>query len=161
MVTETDRLWQACEKYLAAEALELDDLEVAGNGPRVVRVTVDAEESIGVDRLARVSRALSRMLDEEDPFEGAYTLEVTSPGLERRLRRPRHFEKSLGADVKVKSKVEIDGARSHRGVLVSVGEEGFVVTVDGSERHIDFEQVQSARTLFEWKKAPKPGKKSG
>ena len=161
MATETERLWQVCEDYLAAESIELDDLEIVGSGSRMVRITLDAEGGVGLDRLARVSRALSRMLDEEDPLEGSYTLEVTSPGLERRLRRPRHYEKSLGADVKVKSNVEIDGARSHRGVLVSVDEEGFVVKVDESSRRIDFEQVQSARTLFEWKRTPKPGQKPG
>ena len=161
MATQTEMLWEACEKYLAAEDLELDDLEIAGKGPAVVRVTIDADGGVGVDRLARVSRVLSRMLDETDPFEGAYTLEVTSPGLERKLRRPRHYHKSLGSDVKVKSKVEIDGARAHRGILESVDEEGFVVTVDNTARRIDFEQVQLARTVFEWKKTPKPGKKSG
>ena len=161
MTSGTEQLWKVCEDYLAAEDLELDDLEVAGTGNPIVRVTVDAEGGVGVDRLARVSRALSRLLDEEDPFEGSYTLEVSSPGLERPLRRPRHFEKSLGSDVKVKSKVEIDGARNHRGVLESVDGAGFILTVDGSPRRIDFEQVQSARTVFEWKKAPKPGQKSG
>lgn len=161
MATRTEMLWEACEKYLAAEGLELDDLEIAGSGPRVVRVTIDASGGVGVDRLARVSRALSRMLDESDPFEGSYTLEVTSPGLERRLRRPRHYEKSLGSDIKVKSKVEIGGTRSHRGILLSVDEEGFVVTIDDAPRRIDFEQVQSARTVFEWAKASKPGKRSG
>ena len=133
--------------------------QTGGSGPRVIRVTVDSEEGVGVDRLARISRALSRMLDESDPFAGPYTLEVSSPGLERRLRRRRHYEKSLGSEVKVKSNVEIDGARRHRGVLESVDDEGFVMTVDTELRRIDFEQVQSARTVFEWKKAPPPGKK--
>ena len=153
----TEQLWRTCEDYLAAEDLELDDLEVAGSGTRVVRVTVDAEGGVGVDRLARVSRALSRLLDEQDPFEGSYTLEVSSPGLERALRRPRHYEKSVGSDVKVKSKAEIDGARNHRGTLQSADEDGFVLQVDGADRRFGYEQVQSARTVFEWKKAPKPG----
>lgn len=161
MATEIDRFWHSCEEYLAAEKLELDDLEIVGSGRKIVRITIDAEEGVGVDRLARVSRALSRMLDESDPIEDAYTLEVSSPGLERKLRRPRHYEKSLGSDIKVKSNVEIDGLRSHRGVLESMDEEGFVMTVDDGSRRIDFEQVQSARTVFEWKRTPKPGQKSG
>ena len=161
MATETERLWKACEDYLAAEELELDDLEIVGSGRKVVRITIDSNGGVGVDLLARVSRALSRMLDDSDPIEGAYTLEVSSPGLERKLRRPRHYEKSLGSDVKVKSNVEIDGSRSHRGVLESMDEKGFVMTVDDATRRIDFEQVQSARTVFEWKRTPKPGQKSG
>jgi ribosome maturation factor RimP len=161
MASDAERLWSTCEEYLAAEELELDDLEVIGSGRRTIRITVDAEGGVGVDRLARVSRAMSRFLDEANPIDGAYTLEVTSPGLERRLRRKVHYDKSLGSDVKVKTKVEIDGARSHRGVLESVDETGVVVSIDGEARRIDFEQVQSARTLFEWKRTPKPGSKSG
>lgn len=161
MASETERLWAMFEDYLGAEELELDDLEVVGSGRKAIRVTIDAEDGVGVDRLARVSRALSRMLDDADPIDGSYTLEVSSPGLERKLRRPRHFEKSLSSDVKVKTNVELDGARSHRGVLESVDETGFVVMVDGEPRRIDFEHVESARTVFEWKRTPKPGKKSG
>ena len=154
----TDQLWTTIEDYLGAEDIELDDLEVAGN--KVV-VTIDADDGVEMDRLARISRALSRILDDADPIEGSYTLEVSSPGLERKLRRPRHYEKSLGSDLKVKSTTEIDGAKNHRGVLESVSEDGFVMNVDGSSREIGFEQVQSARTVFEWKRTPRPGKKSG
>ena len=79
----TDRLWADVESYVAAERIELDDLEVLGEGPaKIVRVTVDGE-GLGVDRIADLSRGLSRIFDEIDPFDGAYTLEVSSPGLER------------------------------------------------------------------------------
>ena len=155
-----DRLWAVVEPYLAAEGIELDDLEIVGKKPGVVvRVTLDSAEPLGVDRLADVSRRLSRLLDQEDPISSSYTLEVSSPGLERKLRRPRHYEKSVGRDIKVKSKVSIGGENNHRGVLVEANDDGFVVDVDGSERQIAYGDVVTARTVFVWEKASKPGKR--
>ena len=155
------RLWKLCEDYLVGQGLELDDLEVTGKGPRLVRITVDCEGGVDVQRLAEASQAISRRLDEVDPFEGPYSLEVTSPGLERNLRRPLHFRKSIGRDVTVKTSSEVEGFRHHQGVLESVGSEHFVVRVGGTARRIAYRQVRSARTRFEWKKRPKSGKKSG
>jgi len=78
-----ERLWAVIEPYVAAEGIELDDLEIVGKTPGVVvRVTLDADEAVGVDKLAEIARRLSRVLDEEDPVAGSYTLEVSSPGLE-------------------------------------------------------------------------------
>ena len=155
------RLWKLCEEYLAGQGLELDDLEVAGQGPRLVRITVDRQGGVDVQQLADASHALSRRLDEVDPFEGPYSLEVTSPGLERKLRRPLHYRKSIGRDITVKTRSEVEGFRHHQGILESVGSEHFVVRVGGRARRIAFRQVRSARTRFEWKKRPKSGKKSG
>ena len=160
-VSTDGQLWKLCEDYLASEGLELDDLEVAGHGPRVLRITIDNDGGVDVEQLAGASRALSRLLDEMDPFDGPYSLEVTSPGLERSLRRPLHFEKSIGRDVTVKTSVEVAGFLHHRGVLETVGPDEFVVRVDGAPRRIAFGQVRSARTRFEWKKQPKSARKPG
>ncbi len=160
MTGKVERLWAVVEPYVAAEGIELDDMDIVGKAPGVVvRVTLDAEGGVGVDRLAEISRRLSRLLDEEDPIDGSYTLEVSSPGLERKLRRPRHFEKSVGREVKVKSRSQIEGDHSHRGVLESANDEAFVVDVDGSRREIAYGDVVSARTVFAWEKAAKPGKR--
>ena len=160
MTGAADRLWAVVEPYLSAEGVELDDLEIVGKAPGVVvRVTLDAPDPLGVDQLADLSRRLSRLLDDEDPISSSYTLEVSSPGLERKLRRPRHYEKSVGRDVRIKSKSPVDGDHSHRGVLVEAAEEDFVVEVDGSGRRIAYREVVSARTIFEWEKASKPGKR--
>jgi len=155
-----ERLWRVVEPYVAAEGIELDDIEVLGNGGSgIVRITVDADEPVEVGRIAELSRGISRLLDDDEPFAGSYTMEVSSPGLERKLRRPRHYEKSLGAEVKVKTRPEIDGERLHRGTLVGAEEEGFVIEVDGSKRQIEYDDVTSARTVFVWEKQPKPGKR--
>ena len=155
------QLWELCEDYLVSHGFELDDLEVAGQGARLIRVTVDCEGGVNVQQLAEVSHALSVRLDEIDPFEGSYSLEVTSPGLERNLRRPLHFRKSIGRDVTVRTSSEVEGSRRHRGILESADDEHFVVRVGGRARHIAYRQVRGARTRFEWKKRPKSGKKSG
>ncbi len=158
MTTREDRLWQAIERYVGAEGVELDDLEIRGEGPgTIVRVTVDGDDPVDVDHVARLSRGLSRLLDEEDPIASSYTLEVGSPGLERPLRRPRHYAKSIDREVKVKTHGAVDGARNHRGFLRTVDDAGFVIEVDGAEREIAFEDVVSARTVFVWEKTAKPG----
>lgn len=159
-MADADRLWSLCEEYLDGVGLELDDLEVAGKGPRLVRVTVDGgpgRRVVDVDRLSGASQALSRLLDEQDLFADSYTLEVTSPGLERNLRRPRHYEKSVGSDVKISTTCEVEGQTRHRGVLQTVEGDGFVMRVGSQTRRIAFADVAAARTVFEWKKPAKPG----
>lgn len=80
-MTQVTDLWGLVEPYLAAERLELDDLELSGRGRgRVVRIIVDGED-VGVDRLAELSRGLSRLLDDEPGLQDSYRLEVSSPGL--------------------------------------------------------------------------------
>ena len=155
-----ERLWQLFDDFLAAEGVELDDLEMSGQGKgRLLRVVVDAPGGIGVDRIAELSRALARILDDEDPLEGSYRLEVTSPGLERKLRRPGQYRKSVGREVKVKTAVPVSGATVHEGLLDGVDEDGIVVQLNGGPRRISFDDVASARTVFTWEKPPKPGKR--
>jgi ribosome maturation factor RimP len=154
-----ERLWDRIDPYVAAEGVELDDIEVLGGG-QVVRVVVDASPSPSVDTIAELSRGISRLLDDDDPFPGSYTLEVSSPGLERKLTRPRHFEKSIGRDVKVKTHGPVDGATSHRGVLAAADEDGFTIEIDDEARTFAYRDVASARTIFVWNTGGRPGKKN-
>lgn len=161
MMETADRLRDSLERYVSAEGVELDDFELVGQGPRrVVRVTVDADGGIDLDRIASLSRGLERVLD-DGLVDGPYTLEVSSPGLERKLRQPAHYRKSVGREVQIKTTEPIDDATSHRGVLSGVGEESFVVSVDGVDRTVPFDAVAKARTVYRWEKAPKPGKQPG
>jgi ribosome maturation factor RimP len=154
------RLWDLLEPWLETEGVELDDLELAGLGAgRLLRVTVDAPGGIDLDRIADLSRGLSRLLEQTDLLGVAYTLEVSSPGLERPLRRPAQYRKAVGREVVVKTRFEIAGARNHRGILAAVGEGDVLLEVDGSEVTIPFDHVTQARTVFRWEKAPKPGKR--
>lgn len=154
-------LWELISGYLKPEGLELDDLEMVGQSRgSVLRVTVDKDGGIGVDRLAETSRGLSRLLDDDARLQQSYTLEVTSPGLERKLRRPRHYEKSIGREVIVKTHQEIEGARAHRGTLQSASDESCMLDVDGARREIPMKLIASARTVFRWEPAAKPGAKA-
>jgi ribosome maturation factor RimP len=154
-----EQLWDRIDPYVAAEGVELDDVEVLGGG-QIVRVTLDAEDSLDVDVIAEISRGISRLIDADDPIKGAYTLEVSSPGLERKLTRQRHYAKSIGREVSVKTHPEIDGTKNHRGILAAAGDSSFTVTVDGTDRLIPYADVASARTVFVWEKGAKPGTNS-
>ena len=155
-LTQIADIWSVIEPYLAAERLELDDLELAGRGRgRVLRVTVDGED-VTVDRLAELSRGLSRLLDEEPALQHAYQLEVSSPGLERKLRRPPHFHKSLGREVVVKTSAA-DTKTTYRGTLTEAGDDTFTVDAEQGVARVPYDDVISAKTVFRWEKAPKPG----
>ena len=157
MTDLAERIWGLVEPYLAAEGMELDDVEILGGG-RLLRVVVEGEKPLAVDRIAAISQGLGRLIEEDDPFPGAYTLEVTSPGLERKLRRPAHFEKAIGSEVAVKTYVPINDDKHHKGRLIAADDVGIVVAVDGSERRISYENVAKARTVFVWEKGQKRGK---
>lgn len=114
---------------------------------------------ITLDMLALATRLISRELDHADPIPGRYTLEVSSPGLERTLRTPAHFARSVGSEVAVRLRDVANDERRVHGVLSAADADGFTVTrPDGSERHVPYEQVDRARTVFQWGPAPKPGK---
>ncbi len=157
MADATQQLWDVVEPYVSIEGVELDDIEVLGGG-KIVRVVIDSEQSLGVDRIADLSRGISRLIDEDDPLTGSYTLEVTSPGLERKLRRPEHFHKALDSEIAVKTHITIDDEKNHRGRLVAADQTGFVVDVDGTERRIEYQTVASARTIFVWERGAQPSK---
>ncbi len=154
--TQVADLWEIVGPYLAAERLELDDLELSGYGRgRVLRVIVDGD-GVDIGRLADLSRGLSRLLDNETDLEGSYQLEVSSPGLERKLRRPAQFAKSRGREVVVKVK-EGEAKRTVRGQLADAGESSFTVDADEGRIVVDYGDVISARTVYRWEKTPKPG----
>jgi len=156
------RLWDLLVPYLAAEGIELDDLEVrGGGGARLVRVNLDVPGGMDVEAIARASQGLSRLLDQADALPGAYTLEVGSPGLERELRRPAHFAKAVGREVVLTTRDPQAGSRRHRGVLDEVTDETVTLRLAEGTRCIPFGQVAQARTVFRWEKAPKPGHKRG
>lgn len=155
----SDDLSRLIGPWLEAEGLELDDLELVGSGRgHTLRVLVDAEGGIDLDHLADVSEGISRLLDAGSDLEGPYRLEVSSPGLERKLRRPRHFQKSVGREVVVKALV--GGERSTvRGSLAEADDDGFRVDTGSETVHFSYSEVTSARTVFRWQAGPKPGKR--
>jgi len=149
-VDVTDRLVDALSPVLQASGLELVDVVVAG---AQVQVTVDRPGGVDLDTLAEANIALSRALDVLDPFPGSYTLEVSSPGLERRLRTPAHFARAVGETVTVRTRGEDQPARRLRGLLSRADDRSVTLEgpeVPGGSVELAYEQIDRARTVFEW-----------
>jgi len=147
--------------------LELYDLEFRGG---TLRVTIDrpagVEEGLDLEAIALASRLIGRELDHDDPMAGHYTLEVSSPGLERSLRTPAHFRRAIGKTVALRLRdiVSPEGERSERrlqGVLVAADETAATIRLDDAaktERVVPYDKIDRAKTVFVWGPAPKPGK---
>ena len=153
-----DRLRPLVEPLCAALDLEIYDLDMQGGVFRVAVEKPSAAEQGGVDLgdIAELTRAISRALDEADPIGGRYTLEVTSPGLERPLRTPDHFRRAVGSPVKVKLVPGVELGRRIDGVVVSADDDGLVLrTTAGTEARVAYDLIEKARTVFEWGPTPK------
>jgi ribosome maturation factor RimP len=135
-----------------AVGLSLWDVDLRKEAGRLIlRVTVDREGGVDLETIAETSERVSRRLDLEGFSEGRpYSLEVSSPGLERPLREPRHFERSVGWKVRVKTGTPVQGRMVHEGALVSADAEAIVIASAGGELRVPYGDVASARTVFEW-----------
>jgi ribosome maturation factor RimP len=135
---------------------ELVDVDYA-NG--VMKVVIDQPGGLLSQTLVEVTKAVSRMIDAEDPIPGRFTLEVTSPGVERPLKKPEHFSRSIGDDVSIKTMPDVDGARRFDGTLIASDEFGITLKTAEGERTLRYGEIRSARTVFAWGPSPKPGGK--
>jgi ribosome maturation factor RimP len=148
------------QPVLAAADLELVDVELRSG---VLLVTVDRDGGVDLEALTDANRAVSSVLDELDPIPGRYTLEVSSPGVERNLRTPAHFAKAVGETVSVKTRPQVPGDRRLRGVLAAADEQGLRLTVDGGPEEgvsLSYSDIDKARTVFLWGPA-RGGNRSG
>jgi len=146
-----------------AEALGLSiyDIDYSGGTLRVVLDTPPGQPAgVSLDDLSLVTRQLGRELDHSDPVPGRYTLEVTSPGLERTLRRPEHYAREIGKTVNIRLHAPVNGSRRLLGQLVEATPS--VITVRDADTLVDTEvalvDIERARTVFVWGAAEKPGK---
>lgn len=127
---------------------ELADLEVkTGGRDSVLRIFIDAEKGIDIEDCELVSRQVSAILDVEDPLPGHYTLEVSSPGLDRTLTKPAHFQRFVGEEVRVKLRFPLNGRRNFRGVLKTAEKDNIVVEVDGKAHDLPLTTIESARLV--------------
>jgi ribosome maturation factor RimP len=146
-----DALLRLLEPPVEAMGYELVELEFAqAGGSAVLRLFIDraageAQQGVTVEDCARVSHAVSEVMDSEDPIKGHYSLEVSSPGFDRVLRKKQHFERFVGERVFVELKLPQDGRRRFAGVLQAVASEEIAVEVDGREYRLPLERIQKAR----------------
>ena len=124
---------------------------VKEGGRRILRITIDSEEGIYIEDCEKMHRALDPILDEADPIEEAYYLEVSSPGIERELRTDMHIDACEGWDVEVKLYAPIDGSKVFRGKLLPLAENGDVrIATAGGERVFPRASVAKIQTYFEF-----------
>ena len=150
--------------------LDLYDLEFRGG---TLRVTIDTptgtvsesgQGGVNLEMIALATRLISRELDHHDPVPGHYTLEVTSPGLERNLRVPAHFQRELGKSVALRLRdIGIGGERRVQGILIAADQQSATVRLDASleDRVVPYDHIDRAKTVFLWGPQPKPGKAAG
>ena len=157
-----DRVYALLSPVVATVGVELLDVEWTGS---TLRVVLDHEDGVTTDSLSKVNRLISPILDQHDPVPGRYTLEVSSPGVERPLRRQEHYRRAVGEKIVVKSIPGIDPRRV-KGLLMAVDVTALtieVVEIDGVDlagsetMRIELADVASARTVFDWGPGPKPG----
>jgi ribosome maturation factor RimP len=163
METDTDlpviaRVRQLVAPIAADLSLDLYDIEQRGG---TLRITLDtpagAPTGISLDVLALASRLMSKELDQHDPIPSRYTLEVTSPGVERALRVPAHFQREVGREVSIRlANVDADQRRV-QGVIVEADEDAVTIGLGNGERRIAYADIDRAKTIFEWSGQPKPG----
>ena len=154
-----DRVNDLVDPLCARVGVEMVDLEFAGG---VLRITVDQPGGVGTEALTALTGEVSRVLDHTDPIPGTFTLEVTSPGIERPLKRPDHFGRVVGSRITLKTCPGTEGDRRLEGILEAADDSGLVVrTDDGSHRAVAYEEVQTARTVFAWEQLPKSVRQGG
>lgn len=150
-----DRIQAVIAPVIEDLDLELVDLVYAGGR---LRVTIDHPQGLDTELLTRATRLVSHELDLNDPIGGKYTLEVSSPGIERQLRTPAHFKRSVGEQVSLKLVPTSDGVRRIQGELSAADEVSITVTGADQTHVVPYEQIAKANTVFDWTPAPKPGK---
>ena len=117
---------------------------VKEGGRKVLRITIDSEEGITIDDCEKMHRALDPLLDEADPIEEAYYLEVSSPGIERELKCEMHIDACEGWDVEVKLYAPLDGAKTFKGKLLPLGEGG-EVRIESLGKILEFPRASVAK----------------
>jgi ribosome maturation factor RimP len=141
-----DRLIALIEPLLASLGYELVELEYgAGRSQGTLRIFIDKPEGIRVEDCEQVSREVSALLDVEDPIPSAYSLEVSSPGEDRVLRKREHFDRFVGSRVFIELKAPRDGRRRYTGDLLSVTDEGVVLDVDRQKVELRFAEIGKAK----------------
>jgi len=140
-------LEEQIEKIVEANGARLYDIEtVTEFDDTIYRVSITKEGGISLDQCAQISNELSPFLDVNPPMHGQYRLEVSSPGIERKLTKPKHFQQSVGDKVKVK----VLGGDKLKGVLKSADDEGIVVETKEGEQTFKYGELGTVKTYFEF-----------
>jgi len=125
-----------------------DIVNIKENDTSIYRIFITAKDGINLDKCAEVSRLISPLLDVHEPLGGKYNLEVSSPGIERKLKRPAHFEASIGENVRIKDydkNITI-------GKLKSADDNQIVITTENGDETIAYDDMSTSSTFYDWGK---------
>ncbi|MBI5574771.1 MAG: ribosome maturation factor RimP [Deltaproteobacteria bacterium] len=145
MKTDIEKIEALVAEVAGEELVEVFDLNVMREGPRtVIRVFLDREGGIRMGDCESFSRKMSAVLDVNDPMPGPYVLEVSSPGLDRKLVKPAHFAAAEGKRLRVALTEPIEGSRNYTGTLVRANEDGFELEREGKTFLFPYTAVRKA-----------------
>jgi len=144
MANTAEKVFELIRTTVEAEGVSLWDVRFLKEGASwYLRVFIDKDEGVSIDDCTNVSHAIDPIIDEADPIDVPYYLEVCSPGIERELTRPQHFERMLGERVKIRLYKAVDGKKEFIGVLKSAGEK-IVIESEGSDFEFGFKDISKA-----------------
>ncbi len=146
-------MWELAAPVAEDEGMEILEIELrheGRRGGRVLRLYLDKEGGPSLDDLTRVSRQLSDLLDVHEAVGGPYTLEVSSPGINRLLKKPEHFVRFTGRRIRVRTRELLGGRRSFLGLLKEVRGEEIVIFQEGMEFHIPFAAIERSNYEHDW-----------
>ncbi|MFI2813150.1 MULTISPECIES: ribosome maturation factor RimP [Microbulbifer] len=137
MATKREQLEELLGPVVASLGCELWGIEYQTHGRNaLLRIYIDSEDGIAVEDCEKVSRQASAVLDVEDPISGKYTLEVSSPGMDRPLYRLDQYERFVGHQIEVRLRMPLEGQRKWRGLLAGVEGEEVVLRIDGENEYL-------------------------
>jgi ribosome maturation factor RimP len=147
----TSRIEEIAQRVATSEGIEVVEVEVKGGGKnQFVRISIDKPEGVSHADCELISQQVGTILDVEDVVPGHYTLEVSSPGLERKLLKPRDFERFQGKKAKVTLRAPVENQRHWEGTLAGFADGVVSLEAAGREIRFPFEQVEKANLKFEW-----------
>lgn len=145
MANSAERVYELIKDAVEAEGVRLWDVRFLKEGASwYLRVFIDKPEGISIDDCTNVSHAIDPIIDEADPIDLSYYLEVCSPGIERELTRSRHYEESLGKQVRLKLYRAYDGKKEITGTLEDVTEENVTLVTEGNALTVERKNISKA-----------------
>ncbi len=151
MAQASEKLVAMIEPAVTALGFELVGVEHMSQGRHsLLRIYIDHENGVNVDDCGHVSHQVSAVLDVEDPIRGEYTLEVSSPGLERPLFTLEHYARFVDSLVEIRMHAPVAGRRKYKGRIQGVEGDEVVIDMDGEEHRLAFDNIDKAHLIHEW-----------
>ncbi len=150
LTKKENRLLEALQASAEGRGVEIVTVEVIGSSKSpVVRVYIDTPDGVSFKELTESQEWIGELMDEIDPFPGAYTLEVSSPGIDRPLRTPEHFARFAGEQAKVRTTAPMDGRSNFKGRIVSADADVLVLELDDGRAEMPFSAIRRANLVGE------------